>query len=160
MAQPCSVCTHEDVLAINEEMILKRTANRRVAAQYGLSEQAIRRHRQHIPQLLVKASQAMEVAAADALLDRIEDLYAEAKGVLEAGKGESDHRLVLMAIDRAGKQLETLAEMRGELNRQPQVNVALVHHPDYARLREAIVGALEPHPEARWAVAAALRGIE
>jgi len=160
MAQPCSVCTHEGVLSINEALVIEGKSNRAIARQFGLHHDAVRRHRAHIPELLVKASQAMEVADADALLDKVEDLYAEAKAVLEAGKGESDHRLVLMAIDRAGKQLETLAEMRGELNRQPQVNVALVHHPDYARLREAIVAALEPHPEARWAVAAALRGIE
>lgn len=160
MAQPCSVCTHPDATLINEALVIEGASNRAITRQYGLSKDAVRRHREHIPQLLVKASQAMEVADADALLDKVEDLYAEAKAVLEAGKGERDHRLVLMAIDRAGKQLETLAEMRGELNRQPHVNVALVHHPDYARLREAIVGALEPHPEARWAVAAALRGIE
>jgi hypothetical protein len=160
VAQPCSVCSHPDATLINQALIIERQSNRAITRQYDLSKDAVRRHREHVPQLLVKASQAMEVANADALLDRIEDLYAEAKGVLEAGKGESDHRLVLMAIDRAGKQLETLAEMRGELNRQPQVNVALVHHPDYARLREAILVALEPHPEARWAVAAALRGVE
>jgi hypothetical protein len=160
VAQPCSVCSHPDATLINEALVVERQANRRIAAQYGLSEQSIRRHRQHIPQLLLKASQAMEVADADALLDRIEDLYSEAKGVLEAGKGESDHRLVLLAIDRAGKQLETLAEMRGELNRQPTVNMALIAHPDYGRLRSAIVGALEDHPEARWSVAAALREIE
>jgi hypothetical protein len=147
---------------INEEMILKRTANRRVAAQYGLSEQAIRRHRQHIPQLLVKASQAMEVAQADDLLDQVRDLQRRALGILDKAEAADELRTALAAIAQARGNLELLGKLAGELQQEGATNIqiALVEHPDYARLREAILVALEPHVEARWAVAAALRGIE
>jgi hypothetical protein len=115
----CTVCAHPESFAINEDILGlsegRKRSNRVIARQYGLHHDAVQRHKQHIPELLIKASRALEVADADALLEKVEDLYAEAIGVLEAGKGEDDHRLVLSAIDRAGKQLETLAELRGEL---------------------------------------------
>jgi hypothetical protein len=151
----CTVCGHDFSHEINVALVQSGSSNRRIAAQYGLSERAIRSHRaEHIPELLLQASRAREVANADDLLAKIEGLYSEAMAVLEAGKGGDDQRLVLLAIDRAGKQLETLAEMRGALSRQPVLNVHL--SPEWLELRTVIVGALEPHPDARGAVLRAL----
>jgi hypothetical protein len=159
MPQKCTVCVHPEAFAINEA-IVDGGSNRSIAKQYGVSDASVQRHKAHIPELLLKASRAMEVADADGLLSKIEDLYAEAIEVLEAGKQGDDYRLVLLAIDRAAKQLETLAEMRGELNRAAMVNIALVEHPSYKRLENTIAGALEPYPEVRWAVADALGELE
>ena len=164
MARECSVCAHPEAFAINEDILGlgggRKKSNRTIAKHYGVDHSAVQRHKQHIPELLLKASRAMEVADADALLAKIEDLYAEAIDVLEAGKGAEDHRLVLSAIDRAGKQLETLAELRGELDRRPTVNVALVEHPGYRHLEDVLTNALEPYPAARYAVAGALKELE
>jgi hypothetical protein len=160
----CTVCSHPESFSINEAIVgvgeEGKKSNRTIAKHYGVDHNAVQRHKQHIPELLLKASQALEVADADALLAKIEDLYAEAIEVLEAGKGEQDHRLVLSAKDRAGKQLETLAELRGELDRRPTVNIALVEHPDYKRLEDVLTGALEPYPAARYAVADALKELD
>jgi len=57
MSQACIVCSHPASFEINEALIMEKRSNRRTAAQYGVTEQAIRRHRQHIPLLLIKASQ-------------------------------------------------------------------------------------------------------
>ncbi len=164
MPRECTVCAHSESFAINEDILGlsegRKKSNRVIARQYDLHHDVVQRHKQHIPELLVKASRALEVADADALLEKVEDLYSEAIAVLEAGKGEADHRLVLSAIDRAGKQLETLAELRGELNRAPTVNIALVEHPDYRRLEDVLTRTLEPYPAARYAVAGALKELE
>ena len=160
MPRECTVCAHPRSFAINEALVIEKGSNRSIAKHFGVNHNAVQRHRQHIPELLVKASRALEVADADALLAKVEELYAEAIAVLEAGKGEADYRLVLSAIDRAGKQLETLAELRGELNRQPTVNIALVEHPDYRRLEDVLTRALEPYPAARYAVADALKELQ
>jgi hypothetical protein len=69
----CTVCEHPDAVAINEALVLERQSNRAITRQYGLSKDAVRRHREHIPQLLVKAYEAEEIADADRLkaeLDR------------------------------------------------------------------------------------------
>jgi hypothetical protein len=154
----CTVCAHDESHQINVALV-HREPYRHIAAHYGVSTGALQRHsREHIPELLLKASQAIEVADADELLLKIEDLYREALGVLEAGKDDRDHRLVLSAIDRAGKQLETLAEMRGSLDRRPSFELHL--HPEWIELRTVIVQALDPHPEARDSVLRAIGSVD
>jgi hypothetical protein len=162
VAQPCSVCAHDDVADINEALVINGASNRAITRQYGLSKDAIRRHREHIPQLLVRASQAMEVAQADDLLEQVRDLQRRALGILDKAEAADELRTALSAIAQARGNLELLGKLAGELQQEGATNIqlALVEHPDYARLRAAVVGALEEHPEARWAVAAALRGIE
>jgi hypothetical protein len=55
--------------------------------------------------------------------------------------------------------LETIAKITGELNERPVVNVLNVAaSPEWIELRSRILAALEPHPDARLAVAAALTG--
>ena len=162
MAQACTVCTHPDAVLINEALIIEKVSNRSVAKQYGVDHNAVQRHRKHVPQLLVKASQAMEVAQADDLLDQVRDLQRRALTILDKAEAADELRTALAAIAQARGNLELLGKLAGELQQEGATNIqiALVEHPDYARLRAAVVGALEEHPEARWAVAAALKEIE
>ncbi len=156
MPRTCTICGHDERHSINVALV-QREPYRSIAVRYDVSKGALQRHsREHLPELLVKATQALEVADADELLARVEDLYTEAKAVLEAAKGEHDHRIVLAAIDRAGRQLELLARLRGELNDQPTINLHL--HPEWVELRASIVAALEPYPEARYAILRSLEG--
>jgi hypothetical protein len=57
MSQACSVCTHPDSLDINEALVIEGRSNRAVARQFGLHHDAVRRHRKHIPELLVRAAE-------------------------------------------------------------------------------------------------------
>jgi hypothetical protein len=158
MPRSCSVCEHDLSHEINVALVQPGASNRRIASQYGLTERAIRNHRtEHIPELLLKASQATEVARADELLAQVEELRLKAMGVLEEAEEAHDHRTILAAIDRASKQLELLARLLGELNEQPVVNLHI--SPEWVELRTAIVVALEPHPDARDAVVRAIEGV-
>ena len=74
--------------------------------------------------------------------------------VLEAAKTDGDPRLVLSAIDRAGKQVERLAELRGDISRQPVANIVL--SPEWAALKTTILDALRQYPDALSAVADAI----
>jgi hypothetical protein len=138
-------------------------SNRSVASLYDVSEAAVRRHKgNHLPAKLVMAEKAKEVAQADNLLDQVRDLQARAYSILDQAEDAGDLRTALGAIREARGNLELLAKLLGELQQEgtTTVNVALVEHPDYARLRATIVGALQPFDEAKWAVAKALRGVE
>jgi hypothetical protein len=165
MPRECSVCAHPESFAINEA-IVERRANRPIASQFGLNYKAIERHRQHIPQLLVQASRAEEIANADALLDKVEELRLKAMHVLEEAEAAEDHQIVLSAIDRASNQLKLLAQLLGKLHEikvqnNLQVNIiALEDHPDYQRFEDVLTRALEPYDAARYAVADALRELE
>jgi hypothetical protein len=61
---------------------------------------------------------------------------------------------VLAAIDRAARQLELLARLRGELNEAPVINIHT--HPEWIELRIVILRALEPYPEAKAAIVRAI----
>ena len=114
MPRECTVCAHDLTHEINVALVQPGASNRRIASQYGVTERAIRNHRtEHIPELLLKASQATEAARADELLAQVEELRLKAMTVLEEAEEAHDHRMVLAAIDRASKQLELLAHLLG-----------------------------------------------
>ena len=158
MSRSCTVCSHPDSVLINEALVIEGQSNRALTRQYDLSKDAIRRHRGHIPQLLVKASQALEVVDADDLLAKVEELRQKAMEVLAEAEDAHDHRIMLAAIDRASKQLELLAKLLGEISDAPQVNIHL--HPQYIAVRTAIVQAVEPYPEVKEAISQAMLQLE
>jgi len=111
---------------------------------------------------LLKASQAMEVAEADALLDQVRDLQQHALDILDKAEEAGELRTALAAISQARGNLELLGKLAGELQQEGATNIqiALVEHPDYQRLEELILRALEHHVQARWDVAEALKELE
>jgi FixJ family two-component response regulator len=55
MGRICTRCSHPQRQEIDRALVAGR-GNRRIAARYGLSENALRRHRgEHIPELLLQA---------------------------------------------------------------------------------------------------------
>src|SRR5215217_3752476 len=158
MARECTVCAHPDAVLINEALVIEGQSNRAVTRQYDLSKDAVRRHREHIPELLVKASQAMEVAEADSLLDRIEDLHGRTEAILVELKGTDLHGAKLAAIREMRRNLELIGEVTKELDRTPTLNLHL--NPQYIAVRTAIVQAVDPYPEAREAISRAMLELE
>jgi hypothetical protein len=158
MPRRCTVCDHGEHHSINVALV-HREPYRTIANQFCISQSALKRHgREHLPELLIKAKHAIEVADADDLLERVEKLFEEAKAVLEAAKSAEDHRVVLAAIDRASRQLELLARLRGELNEQPITNIVL--SPEWVEIRTTMMETLEPYRQARIAVAGRLLELE
>ena len=158
MPRRCTICDHVERHAINVALV-QRDSYRHIASYYDVSTRALQRHSQkHLPKLLVEASRGVEVANADDLLAKVEELRLKAMDVLTQAEEAHDHRIVLAAIDRASKQLELLAKLLGEISDAPQVNIHL--HPEWIELRTVIVGALEAHPEARGAVLRAIEGVD
>ena len=133
------------------------SSNLSVSSLFAVSEQALRRHKaNHLPAKLVMAQAAEEVAQADDLLGQMQDLQARTLAILEAAEESRQHRTALSAIREARSNLELLARLLGELDDRPQVNVLI--SPEWLELRAVIVGALEPHPDARGAVLRAIEG--
>ena len=76
MAMLCSVCNNAQVEEINKE-IISGTPIRRIAARFGLSASAVARHKKkHLPETLLQAREAAEVAHADDLLAQVQELQA------------------------------------------------------------------------------------
>lgn len=154
MAMKCSICTHPERADIDKALISGQS-NRSIAAQYNLSVTSVRRHKAaHLPEHLAKAKEAEQVTKADDLISDLQYLRQMAVDFLEQAKAEQDMRAAAPLISSAVKVIETLAEVRGELNRQAVINVTL--SPVWVETRTVILTALQPYPEARQAVALAL----
>ncbi len=172
MPRNCSVCSNPEKEAIDQALVAK-TAYRTIADRYGLSHQALMRHKaEHLPAVLVKSEQAKEVTRADDLIGQLQEitartdrLYKIADGIIGKAASTEDWRTSLMAVREASNankearaNLELLAELLGELNRQPTVNIHI--SAEWIEVRGLILSALQPYPDARTAVAVALTGVE
>jgi len=78
-----------------------------------------------------------------------------ALSVLRDARAAGEGELVLRAVDRVMKQVELQAKLLGDLDERPVVNVLVT--PEWVALRAQILAALDPYPEARFAVAGALQ---
>lgn len=168
MPQPCSICTHADRKRIDAALV-EGMPTRRIAAQFGVAETSLRRHRNaHLPPRVAKAADAKEVATADQLLARLRDLlaradeqYAASRGLAARAVNERDYRAASSALSvgngairEARAIVETLLEVEGELDRRATVNVLIA--PQWLEIRAVLLETLSPYPEARTALSEAL----
>jgi hypothetical protein len=156
MPRVCTICSHGSRYDIDSILVDRSKPYRDIARQYGVSKDAVGRHvsEGHVSDLLKLAADAERASRADSLLDRIEDLQSRTLAILEAAEQEHDHRMALAAIAQARRNLEVVGEITKELNRTPTLNLLL--NQEWIELRTVIVGALDPHPDARDAVLKAL----
>ena len=156
MPRNCSVCTHTEKEAINQALVAS-IAYRTIADRYGLSHQALMRHKtDHLPSVMVKSEAAREVAHADDLVWQIKQLRNKAIGVLGKAETAGDLKTALMGVREARACIELLAEMEGEINRRPVFNLYM--SAEWIEVRAVLLHALGDFPEARAAAALALRG--
>jgi hypothetical protein len=155
MPRHCTVCNHPQRDSI-EELLLKGDSIRVIAGQFSLSYSSLQRHMsEHISEIMIQAKEAKEVTQADTLLDQVKHLQNKALNILSKAEAAKDYRAATGAIKEARGCLELLAKLLGELNEGQTVNVLIA--PEWLSLRNVILEALEPYPQARISVATARR---
>jgi thioredoxin-like negative regulator of GroEL len=155
--RPCTVCRHPDVAKIDRALVAGGTAGD-IAAQFGtIHPEAVSHHRaSHLPATLAKAAEAKEIASADVLLERVETIYQRAWSLLEQAEAAGDLKTALQGIGQLRGTLELLAKLMGELRDSTTVTVTLATNPEWLAVRTVIFRTLEPFPDARLSLAAAL----
>lgn len=155
MPRRCTICESERLDEIDRMLVEGKKSFRRIASISDVSEASVRRHAaNHLPEALAAAVDAERVANGDDLLNQVRDLQRRAVAILGRAEEEGDHRVALAAIREARGCLELLGRLAGELQERQTVNVLV--NPQWVEIRGAILQALEPHMEAREAVAKAL----
>lgn len=76
--------------------------------------------------------------------------------VLREARRDGKHSILLRAVDRIARQIELQARLLGQIQDGNTVNVAI--SPEWREIRQTVIVALQPFPEARQAVAQALEG--
>jgi hypothetical protein len=142
------------VFAINEALVVERRSYRDITRQFGVDKSALSRHREHIPELLVKAREALEIEHAEDLATQLNGVKADVHRLKDKAERDGDIRTALSACDKALKALELQAKVEQLIATSPTINVLVT--PEWIDLRTRIVRALEHHPEAREDVVRAL----
>jgi hypothetical protein len=138
MPRTCTVCHHDDRVAIEGELAADKL-RRRIAAKYGSSESALRRHQAHVAKRLARAAERRHAQADralveieqrngradDDLVERLLELSRETAEILRHAREGRQHGLALKAIARAESQLELQARLLGRLQQaaSAQINI-------------------------------------
>ena len=157
MGRQCTVCAHKDVDEINR-LLLCSDSYRDIARQFGLSKDAVARHREsHIPELLAKSQDAKDSLQADNLLTQLQEARAKAIALLDMAVEAGNTKVYgppSSYLSEIRQQIKLWAELEGRLASQPSVTI--INNPEWIELRTVIINALEPYPEAREAVVNAI----
>jgi hypothetical protein len=114
----CTVCVSPEREQIDKALI-DNAPFRVIARQFGISKDAVRRHKEtHLPRALVQSKEIREVAHADDLVQQMADLTASALRILKNAEKEKDNRTALAAIREVRGTLQLNAKLIGELNKQ------------------------------------------
>jgi len=175
MPRRCTVCLHPKRTKVDKALVADRTY-RSIADEYCLSEAALKRHKKnHLPARLAKAHQAAETAEAMKVVGHQQELKEEdhreaidiiqqlrvvnaaTLEVVKKARADGKDSTLLRAVDRIHKQIELQARLLGEIQEaQTTVNVAVL--PEWHGIRQVVIEALNPFPEARLAVVRTLKG--
>ena len=163
MARPCTICAHEDRKAIDEALVVG-TPVRAIALRYGVERTSLGRHLHHhvspaLARVVTKRQEKREERAARSLLERMEGLIERTERLLSAAETSGAVGQALASIAQLWKGYELLGKLTGEIRPDNQVLVVnLQQSPEWVELRSRLFFALQPFPEARERVAAALTG--
>jgi len=144
LGRQCTICNHPQRGEI-DNALAAGVAYRRIAAEYGVSDGSLRRHKKngHIAEQIAKVAkkkeikQAKEIVAAvekkerketadvDKLLGIVEGLLGECLRMVK-GAVEGDESTKLRAVREARETAKLLLEVQGELAANPVINITLI----------------------------------
>ena len=178
MPRRCTICDHSQRQAI-EKALISGLPYRALAKRWGVTPSALVRHNQrHLAALLTQTpkeaasgsqadsevihhQQQLEEQNARHVIDTVHQLKAINAACLEVlTQARSDRKptILLRAVDRIYRQIELQARLLGEIQNEQSINVTVL--PEWFEIRQRLIAALEPFPEARGAVAEALKHVE
>jgi hypothetical protein len=148
------------------------TSARAVAKKYGISRDACYRYLKKMPPQLkagllrdrLKAGADLEKLRIDESEGLLQNLAVQRARLLIAQDRALDLEQLSVASQIGGqihRNLELVGSYLGEFARHSvQTSVSILIQPEYLELRSALLRALQPYPEARKAIAAALHQVE
>jgi len=158
MAKQCLVCAHPAVATIDEALVAGKECTG-LSGLFRLSVDSLRRHRRaHLPAAAVVRREAAEEERAETLVEQAQALHRKTLEALDGADAAGDRAMVLRAVREARRNLELMARLLGEIDDRPQINI--LWSPEWMRIRDAMLEALDPFPAARLAVAEAMVRLE
>src|SRR5690606_2827107 len=115
MPRICTVCSHAQRAELDRLLLAGEMSNRRIAAQYAVTEQAVRRHKaEHLSERMAEVAERNAEADIRTAIDVVTQLRIvnnAALRVLKDARDAGDGALTLQATDRILKQIELQAKL-------------------------------------------------
>lgn len=120
MARNGTVCSHPRRRQIDLALV-GGTSNRKVAAQFGLTEASVRRHLDaHVPAMLRRAAhgekEAEELQLAGDLSDQVRQIRDRAASLLQKAETAGDLKTALQACRELSRCIELLGRFAGDIS--------------------------------------------
>jgi hypothetical protein len=151
----CETCRHSKRLEIDLALLAGESL-RSIAERTGLSHSSISRHKQNcLPQDILQARISKKLLDGDFLVAKVSKLIRSLENVLDKAEEADKAMLVLATVREFRPTLELLAKFSTRSKtetEQPDLKITA----EFTVLRTTILAALQPFPQARVAVAAAL----
>jgi hypothetical protein len=110
----CVACLHRDRDLLDAQLVAG-VPYRAIANTFDLSLGSISRHRRHLVDMVKERTTSERGEHAGVLLNRVESLLDEAKGILADAKAAKDLRAGTNAVHAVARVLELIGKLTGEL---------------------------------------------
>jgi hypothetical protein len=155
MARHCSICIHPERDAIEAEIMGAGGILAQIGIKYGVTVSALGRHRdRHIPAAMVKHAEVLDELRAEQLVGRATDMFRSIEAQIPLAAKAGDHKAVAMLAGQGTKICQLLMKRFDQM--PPERSVNITASVEWKGIQDTILRALDPHPEARRAVATAL----
>lgn len=170
----CKVCNHPNLTEIEGDM-RANTPLLTMSKKWSVSRESLRRHwKNHLsgqpqepspppsvqpekkkpprkPRKPVTRAEKLDV------MKELEDLYYEMKDILGEQREDGSTKYAIEAAAKMNQTLTTIAKILGELK---EVEINILVNPQWISMRQVIIDALEPYPDAKRAVLEGVKQIE
>ena len=156
--KPCSICTSPSRGTIDSLLLEGRTLSV-IAKEFHATKSSLSRHRRHMGQVLSSAMERKRQKAeaeGDQLLERFEYLWLKALKILDDAEANNSQAIAVSTIRELRGILNSIGTFSGKLPSQTTNIAVFFQNPKWIETRQNLMRALEPYPEARNAVMAAL----
>ncbi|MCH8093496.1 MAG: hypothetical protein IH953_02780 [Chloroflexi bacterium] len=150
----CSICSHSDQQAIDRALALREVTQAKVSRELKISRTSVHRHfHNHLLPMLGDLLRRHRDAEGLDILSELQGLYVDLRERYDA---IDDRGLVPSYHGQLRKDLELLARITGELE-SAKLQIDITQTQQFIEVNQVILDSLQPFPEARLAVAAALK---
>ena len=146
----CKVCNHENRNDI-ETALLAGVPQREVATRYGLTPASVSRHKRNHMAMVIREHAEL---TAQNLMAYVAALQRQAQALKDKAEASGDYKVALSGIRELVRIVDLMARLSGNLDDRPQINIAV--NPQWIEIRDVILDALAPYPEAQARVVEAL----
>ena len=134
MPRSCLACASPERASI-ERALVSREPLRNISKRVSISPAGLLRHKRHVAQAIVRASEKREERLGDNLLDEMRRVPSKAWELLAKAESEGDHRASIVALREVRECLESLGEMLAKAEAPQRIPVTLAQRLEEARRR-------------------------